>query len=1183
MAVGGGGTGLNAVIKAIFTAEGEENVIAALRDQIEQTKKLRSQNVRGLEKQTQATKRLRQEQRKTAKSGTDLGRSFRNILLRTVAIIGVLRTFSKINEGFRKLIKTGTEYNETIENATLSVASLITATSDLVDTNDEVIEGVAALDVAYALAEEQIQKLRVAGIQTAATTQDLVNAYQQAVGAGLAAGLTLDQIRVVTIRLTQAAGALQLPYRQLNEEVRSILGGIIDQNTRIAKSLGITNDQIRAAKEQGRLYEFLNEQFESFGIAGERILRTFSAIRSNVQETVELLAGQATKPLFEALRVEGLTQVQRLFNFDTAAVSDQFQGLVDALQLAFGQLADLVTDTIEGFVDGLEELSALGQTLQERFFNIGISINRIVKSVGTWFSNFFELLDITGGVAQVLETIADAMENAANNAILFTATLGALAVGVGALLVSIFGGAAAAVIALYGAIVLAVSRYDALTRSTDEFYRRQQLALAQQAQQRERWLSNTVTIDRLVDTYAQLNKQLNETKKGTKDYERVLAQVLEVEQQIADAGLGELIKVANEERQLAIDLLKEELELRRQALGLNLIELEQELARTEAQQATRRAAALQAAGLPFGYLTALDARERALELERAGLDREAARIQAEREQAAAGPILKDERFPLTPKQQQILDEGLTTPEFLAAEEYIDDIKKQIVAMYAETGKLNQILGVTSVVLRGVGGSGEEALSALKEYQNELLIIMAVLKARLTRDEAELKRRFEAREISIAEYYDGLAAVRDRDLQAQLEIQNQLIELADDYEDKQKAVAKTVEVIGQRNAQRSEEGASREKEQIKLARDRGEAEVALYEATGRAAEAAAKKIEEEYRDLLLRLKAEGDTEGITIVEQLVDIEKARAEFGQLEQIVRDAQGRLQERIQEIGLLEQLGAISEVAGRELTAEAYREVEAALVGMEAELRNFIDTSQDPELVRNAEALLALLTETRLNILLLTDEWARFRREVRDAATDSLADYLADAVLEAENLEQALANLLNIRTLLADIAAEIVRITARMIALRIISAAFGAFGVPLPAGGEVASAGVRTISPFAAGGEVRGPGGPTADRVPALLSAGEYVIRADSVKKYGTDFFAKLNAGVVDRPMRRYRDGGMVTGGSVTVAPAGGGGELKGSLEVGLGDGLVVREMDTPAGERLMLKVISRNPRRVRAALGL
>jgi hypothetical protein len=45
-----------------------------------------------------------------------------------------------------------------------------------------------------------------------------------------------------------------------------------------------------------------------------------------------------------------------------------------------------------------------------------------------------------------------------------------------------------------------------------------------------------------------------------------------------------------------------------------------------------------------------------------------------------------------------------------------------------------------------------------------------------------------------------------------------------------------------------------------------------------------------------------------------------------------------------------------------------------------------------------------------------------------------------------------------------------------------------------------------YANGGKVHGPGGPVDDKVPAMLSDGEYVIPADVVKAKGIEFFDKL-----------------------------------------------------------------------------
>ena len=48
-----------------------------------------------------------------------------------------------------------------------------------------------------------------------------------------------------------------------------------------------------------------------------------------------------------------------------------------------------------------------------------------------------------------------------------------------------------------------------------------------------------------------------------------------------------------------------------------------------------------------------------------------------------------------------------------------------------------------------------------------------------------------------------------------------------------------------------------------------------------------------------------------------------------------------------------------------------------------------------------------------------------------------------------------------------------------------------------------------YAAGGFISGPGGPRSDMIPAMLSNGEYVVKASSVAKYGKGFMDQINAG--------------------------------------------------------------------------
>jgi len=72
--------------------------------------------------------------------------------------------------------------------------------------------------------------------------------------------------------------------------------------------------------------------------------------------------------------------------------------------------------------------------------------------------------------------------------------------------------------------------------------------------------------------------------------------------------------------------------------------------------------------------------------------------------------------------------------------------------------------------------------------------------------------------------------------------------------------------------------------------------------------------------------------------------------------------------------------------------------------------------------------------------------------------------------------------------------------------------------------------IPKYAAGGFISGPGGPKSDMIPAMLSNGEYVVKASSVAKYGKGFMDQINSGSLNPSQgssmqpARFANGGMV-----------------------------------------------------------
>lgn len=75
-------------------------------------------------------------------------------------------------------------------------------------------------------------------------------------------------------------------------------------------------------------------------------------------------------------------------------------------------------------------------------------------------------------------------------------------------------------------------------------------------------------------------------------------------------------------------------------------------------------------------------------------------------------------------------------------------------------------------------------------------------------------------------------------------------------------------------------------------------------------------------------------------------------------------------------------------------------------------------------------------------------------------------------------------------------------------------------------ASRGAANAAYKASGGRIIGPGTGTSDSIPAMLSNGEYVVKASSVSKYGVSFLDRVNAGhyASGGPVRRFAGGGSV-----------------------------------------------------------
>lgn len=101
-----------------------------------------------------------------------------------------------------------------------------------------------------------------------------------------------------------------------------------------------------------------------------------------------------------------------------------------------------------------------------------------------------------------------------------------------------------------------------------------------------------------------------------------------------------------------------------------------------------------------------------------------------------------------------------------------------------------------------------------------------------------------------------------------------------------------------------------------------------------------------------------------------------------------------------------------------------------------------------------------------------------------------------------------------------------------------------------------------FATGGMIRGPGTGTSDSIPALLSNGEYVIRAAAVRKLGKNALDLINRGIA---IPRFADGGIV-GAVSSMQPASPNMPHLGRLDLHSGGESTTIYVDNGSAEKLL-----------------
>ncbi|MBZ5700252.1 MAG: hypothetical protein LAN84_00235 [Acidobacteriia bacterium] len=175
-------------------------------------------------------------------------------------------------------------------------------------------------------------------------------------------------------------------------------------------------------------------------------------------------------------------------------------------------------------------------------------------------------------------------------------------------------------------------------------------------------------------------------------------------------------------------------------------------------------------------------------------------------------------------------------------------------------------------------------------------------------------------------------------------------------------------------------------------------------------------------------------------------------------------------------------------------------------------------------------------------------------------------------ENLGRSTASAADqFRSLAASVVASLEQILVKLLLVKI-------FGGGAEGGGGGLLGGLFGLG-HAEGGLITGPGGPKSDSIPARVSPGEYIVKADAVSAFGVANLEAINRGLKIPSLERlalpkFAEGGL-------VGNAGGGGASNINLGIGLDEGLILKHLSSKAAGNIVLQHLTNNPKAASKAL--
>ncbi len=209
-------------------------------------------------------------------------------------------------------VKTGLDFNKTLESGRIGIAALIV-------TADRAVGKTTSFADAMSIAADAQKKLQAAAFLTNATFMELQAGFEQITSASAGQTATIDDLIKLTTTASNMASTLGIQSETAFRQFTLILEGVGRTTGRVAaylRTLGIDNKTIQTWREQGVAIQKLTEVLVDFQKLGPEIQGSWKGVTSNLEDIWQQASKIATTGLFDNIKTQLKGVISEFVIFD---------------------------------------------------------------------------------------------------------------------------------------------------------------------------------------------------------------------------------------------------------------------------------------------------------------------------------------------------------------------------------------------------------------------------------------------------------------------------------------------------------------------------------------------------------------------------------------------------------------------------------------------------------------------------------------------------------------------------------------------------------------------------------------------------------------------------------------------------------------------------------------------------